>query len=120
MVVRVVINEGQKSEPLPTKKTLYFTKNTTLPASRDVNNHFPKCLDNRQECWLCRYRIKEEKEEAPGGRGMETQWQCTICEIPLCLTISRNTHPHPVHNMDQNGEISQYRPEGDLKRPQTS
>jgi hypothetical protein len=46
-------------------------------------------LDNHQECWLADIGLRKKKE-APGGRGMKTLWQCTICEIPLCLTISRN------------------------------
>lgn len=74
------------------KKHKYVTNLTMLPPSRGDGEHLPEPFQGRDECWLCRYKLKEAAKTgtSPGGRGHKTQWHCPTCEVPLCMVASRN------------------------------
>jgi len=75
----------QPPAPHPAKQVKYIGKKSVLPPGRGAGAHFPKAVSSKEECWLCRYRLKQAGAEGPAGRGYKTQWHCTKCQLPLCI-----------------------------------
>lgn len=67
------------------KKVKYVSKSSKLPDCRGTGEHLPMVVGGREECWLCRYRLKIGGSAGLGNRGFKTQWRCFTCKIPLCI-----------------------------------
>lgn len=75
------------------KKLKYVSKTTTLPPCHGDDTYLPEASKgSEEECWLCRYKLKEAAKAGagPGGRGYKIHWKCSTCDLPLCLNTSRN------------------------------
>ena len=83
----------------PVKQVQYIGKKSVLPPGRGTGAHLPKVASSKEECWLCRYRLKQAGGESPEGRGYKTQWHCTKCQLPLCIQYTRNCFKE-FHTMD--------------------
>ncbi|KAG0250380.1 hypothetical protein BG011_008393, partial [Mortierella polycephala] len=65
-----------------------------LPALRLLHKgqHYPdKIKDTRPNCVLCRYNatvLEDEKYDAK----TTTTWKCGFCDVPLCLSGTRNCY----------------------------
>lgn len=89
----------QPPAPHPAKQVKYIGKKSVLPPGRGAGAHLPKAVSSKEECWLCRYRLKQAEAEGPAGRGYKTQWHCTKCQLPLCIQNTRHCFKE-FHTMD--------------------
>ena len=83
----------------PVKQVQYIGKKSVLPPGRGAGAHLPEVVSSKEECWLCRYRLKQAGGEGPEGRGYKTHWHCTKCQLPLCIQTTRNCFKE-FHTMD--------------------
>lgn len=54
--------------------------------------HLPMYHANRKRCYLCRYLIQcnEDSGKKSESCSAQTYISCSFCNVPLCLTASRN------------------------------
>jgi len=52
----------------PVKQAQYIGKKSVLPPGRGASANLPEVVSSKEECWLCRYRLKQAEGGGSGGQ----------------------------------------------------
>lgn len=75
----------------------HIETHNTSSRGRSNEEHVPMAFEGQEnECWLCRFKLiqggksKVEGCSYPDEKTYTVEWRCSTCEVPLCVSPSRN------------------------------